>query len=148
MLEFAVNILSCCDLGITNFSIDNNNQVMFYHGKLGSLPMNVESSGTIRLYCILVGMYKAIKTKGIAIWDEGFKLHFMIVKHLINMFYRTEAQLIIATNIELEYLSEDYRLIRESQIYIVGKIHGLSTVQRLDRVRRTKIEKYSYITSL
>ena len=146
MKRFAERILASVDLGITEFVIEEDNTVIFYHGR-HPLGMENESGGTIRLYCILVNMYKGIKSKGLVVWDECFRLHSFLVKHFVKMFYQTEAQLLMVTAVPMEFLSKDFSIIDESQIYFVGKRMNISTVIRMDEIPEARVEDLTYINS-
>jgi AAA15 family ATPase/GTPase len=144
-LKFTVGILKNSDLGVTNVVIDKNGSVRFEHGKF-ELPMKSESSGTIRLYCIMLGIYRAAKVKGVVLWDEHTILHPMLVRALISLFYDTESQLIISTNISLDWMTECF--FDDSQIYMVDKVSGGSVVSRVDAMRERTLYNSSLCNNL
>jgi len=147
ILKYTVGVLKCSDLGISDVFVYQDGRVVFEHGGKFELPISSESSGTLRLYCMLIGIYRAIKSKGIALWEERGALHHMLVRHIILSFYETDAQLIMTTNISLEYMMED-EYFNRSQVYIVERSGDGSALKRLDEFDKEKEPEVSLSNNL
>ncbi len=146
ILKFTVGVLQKSDLGITDVVIGEDGNVIFEHGEF-DLPMESVSSGTMRLYCIMIGIYRATRAKGIVLWDERCILHPLLVRAIIDSFCESNAQMIIATNISLDWMTES-GFFDQSQLYIAENNNSGSSVRRVDKMRRSNADKLSLSNNL
>ncbi len=146
MRKFMINVLKRSDLGIDDVLISEGGKITFMHGSFG-MEMKSQGSGVARLYCILVGIHKAAESNGVAIWDERCILHPILVRGLMRLFYTLDAQLLIATNISLEWMMDDEYLY-ESQIYLVEKNNNESSIVRVDKIEDNAHEDISLSDNL
>ena len=125
-----LGFLNAIDVGISDVYVDTNSQnnkydVYFLHvddkGTLTPFHINIESAGTIKAIALYSVMRLAAQwNKPILIDEFNSKLHPLLQKYLIDMFYEgTESGQLIYTTHDTTLLDKKY--MRRDQVWFVEK---------------------------
>ena len=152
MLKQVSNIITRFDTGIESIRInkvkdENNNDIyipVFYHIRENerSYPMHYddESSGTKRLYVLLMYYLDALRNGELLIFDEfDTNLHPDILPYLLNMFIvkknnPNNAQIIFTT-----HSNKIMDILGRYRTYIFEKTNGESICYRVDEINSSKL---------
>ncbi len=126
--ERLLKFLNCIDTGIKDITIEKNKkniQVNTHHTGLNGedycVPIDIESDGTKKAIIIFSFFCVALEYgKGLIIDELNTKLHPLLLKYLIDLFYKEDkfAQLIYTTH-DTSLL--DKRYFRRDQVWFVEK---------------------------
>lgn len=137
--ENFVSFLNAIDVGIIDINmIEEHNERYFYTTHIGkdnedySLNLFSESEGTIRCIFLYIHIYYAIMNSTTIFIDElNEKLHPMLLKYIVDLFYNTDSQAqLIYTTHDISLLNSD--CFRRDQIWFVEKDnYGYSSLKHL-----------------
>lgn len=123
-----VNFVSAIDVGIKDFRVeDSKKEVQVFTKHIGAngedywLPLSYESDGTRKAIALYSFVRLAIKYgRGLIIDELNIQLHPLLVKYIINLFYRDNnvGQLIYTTH---DTTLLDKRYFRRDQVWFVEK---------------------------
>ena len=117
-------------------NIDNKNNTL--------LPLNLESSGTIKIFEIMPTILINLEKGGLLCIDElDVKLHPLLFRRIVNMYKdrtinKNNAQLIFTAHSTFLFNSED---LRRDELYIVDKdLEGKSKLYSLSEFRNLRVD--------